>query len=675
MKTDNNSVSHDVDSLVPSSWKLCALVFKAIAEGHLQELESQVLPACEEDILNGSIQDETFSDAVLGLYIEACEDTRRELPTEILSREKPHEALEELRTVAQDIIVWYNKAISFIDETSDYAECFETIADNCIIITELLSEKPNIDNTWSDSKPAPSCFSHAEMRFWHKVIDGTCIEKIEYDDFYHILECSGEIAWFPKEGETETNEVKFIKVIIDEDGNEGTMAQKDYESLQLRPLAGYGMAMYAFELLLLVNRRRVLDEIPNYEVDDEGEEYISGFTTFDLNADWEDKFKKRIVWDDNYNVREDSWKTGYFSTNDPPSSYTSDVKQEDKDRINTICNRKTFEDVVGPAALEGIVAEQVSLNLGYDQYRFIHDNLDTIGQVYIILLQELEYLYDNIDDIIDCFEDKYRAERNHDEFSKLRYELKQSSNDAVNKLYARSLTDSDYSTIHRMLFSRRFYYYEYLWQQPLIVYSELIDQYLQKCIIQDEQLLLVIKRTIEDTPLKQSIEKEKAKASNKEIRKYNAKIAMGSLVDDDGNIVKQSDRIQVVRILIQKQEGERKEFARPRIGWPKFIEKQKHNAIPGKYEIKKDTFVPLIDDNNRFTDIFYDKIGEYARIFLNGIDWTLYDGVFKLDGKELSGEQLKSFIGSNRALYVDLIKDIIKKYEGDTNESFVRISR
>ena len=49
-------------------------MLRAIAEGHLAELEGQILPVCEEDILNRNIQDETFDDAVLGLYIETCSE-------------------------------------------------------------------------------------------------------------------------------------------------------------------------------------------------------------------------------------------------------------------------------------------------------------------------------------------------------------------------------------------------------------------------------------------------------------------------------------------------------------------------------------------------------------------------------------------------------------------------
>lgn len=664
----------DSNSIVPASWKLCALVLRAIAEGHLSEFEKQVLPASEDDMLNGSIQDETFSDAVLGLYIEACEDTRRELPTEIHSLNKPQEALEELRSVAQDIITWYKKALPFIDETSDYAKNFETIADNCSIIIGLLTEKSDRDNEWHDSKKSPSFFSHAKMRSWYNLINGTCVEKMDYDDFYHVLECTGEIEWLPVEEETETSGVSLFEVTIDEDGNKGIMAKKDYEDLQIRPLVGYGMAMYIFELLLLVNRRKNLDEMPNYEVDGDGELYVSGFSTFDLNSSWEDRFKKRIAWDNNYYVREDSWKTGYFSTVNRPSHYTSDVSKEDKARIQSLCKRHSFEDVVGYDALERVVSEQLPPTLGFDQYKYIHDHPEGLDQVYSILVQELEYLYENFDDIVDCFDDKHKVEREHDEYSKWRFELKQSSNEAVNSIYAKSLADSDYSIIHRILFSRRFYSYEYLWQYPSMVYSELIDQYLQKCIIQDEQLLLVIKSALEDTPLKQSIDKEKARVSNKELRIYNAKIALGSLIDDKSNIVKQSDRIKVVRRLMEKQEGEKKEYARPRGGWPKFIEQLKYNTIPVKYEVKGE-WVPLIDCNNRFTRYFYDNIGEFARTFLNGIDWSFFDNVFKLNGENLSGEMLKSFIGSNRGLYVDIIKDIIKKYEGDSDEPFVRISR
>ena len=46
-------------------------MLRAIAEGHLAELEGQILPVCEEDILNRNIQDETFDDADKALaYLE-----------------------------------------------------------------------------------------------------------------------------------------------------------------------------------------------------------------------------------------------------------------------------------------------------------------------------------------------------------------------------------------------------------------------------------------------------------------------------------------------------------------------------------------------------------------------------------------------------------------------------
>ena len=662
------------NSLVPPSWKLCALVFKAIAEGHLSELESQVLPSSEEDILNGSIQDETFSDAVLGLYIELCEDVRRALPTEIRSLDNPRHLLEELREIAQSIIDEYNKALPKIDGTRDYAEYLETIVENCRIIVELLSSKTNEEDgdVWHDSKPQPSCFSHAEMRLWYKIINGNCIEEIDYDDFYHVLECTGEIAWFPKEEETEANGVSFFKVIIDEDGNEGNMAQKDYESVQIKPLSGYGMALYTFELLLVVNRRRVLEEIPNYDVDDDGEMYVSDFTTYDINSDWDDKFKKRIAWDENYNVREDSWKTGYFSSDERPSFFGSDVTKEDRDLLKCLCQRFTFEDIASSDSLPSVLGGAIFTTLGYEQYKFIHDNLKNLEKLHRLLIQELEYLYDNGDDIADCFEDKHIAERSHDEYSKFRYELKQDSNETINNIYTKSLTERDFSTIHRILFSRRFYAYEYLWQQP-VIFSEMVKEYLQKCVVQDETLLLAVKRSLEDSPLQRSLSKMASGKVGRNLRVEEAiqVLREEGVIDEQSNILpivpggKKYKTLDLIRILVGARPSGQKEFARPKGGWKDFITRQKTETVPAN----------LIGRDGKFIEDFYGELWRFDLDFINGIDWNLFNGVFTLKGKPLSGDDLCNVFKNKKEYRTKVIEPLIRKYENETDDSFVRIRK
>ncbi len=653
-KETKDANANQPDSIIPISWKLWVLVFKSIAEGHLTELEKQVLPVCEEDILNGSIQDITFPDAILGLYIESCEDTCRELPTGIYNLERPGDALLAISNTAQEVLSWYKKAIPYIDSSSEYAESFETIAENCRIIIQLIDYKPDKPRNESEFfSDGLRYFSHLDMQPWHRIVVGKCIEDISYDDFSNILNCEGVVNWIEES----------------EDDEDGIICGKDYSDLKLKPIIGYGMAIYAFLQLLLVHRK--LHEYPLESIDDDGEFYVTGVETDD-KYQWADKFESRIDWGDNYSIREDSWKTGYFSSDERPSSIGSEVTKEDRNLLKSLCQRLTFEDIVSSDSLQFVLGGAIFTTLGFEQYKYIHDNLNNLDTLHRLLIQELEYLYDNGDDIADCFEERAHAERQHDDYSKWRYEAKQENNNAIIQLCNKQITGGDIDSIHRILFTRRLYAYEYLWQQP-VIYSEIVKEYLQKCVIQDEVLLLAVKRSLEDTPLQRSLSKM---ASGKVKRNLRVEEAVQVLreegvIDEQSNILpivpggKKYKTLDLIRILVGARPSGQKEFARPKGGWKYFITRQKTETVPAR----------LIGRDGKFIEDFYGELWRFDLDFINGIDWNLFNGVFTLKGKPLSGDDLCNVFKNKKEYRIEVIEPLIRKYENETDDSFVRLRK
>lgn len=654
-----------VSSIVPAGWKLWALLFRAIAEGHLDELEQDINQPVLDYLGEEWSLEASFSDAVRGLFIETCNDTRRALPVEIYDLESPKEALSELKDVANDILYWYEKAQPCIIGDSDEARMFARVADNCRIAVQLLDSKPDDpQDVWEEFCHAWGYFSDMEKRPWFKIVNGKCIELMEYDDFSHALECSGVINW------TE---------YVDDEDDEGVFHEKDYRNIKLSPTKGYGMAVYVFLLLLLTMRSR--KEYPNYEIDENDELFVES-VDYDAVTAWADSFVNRIDWGKDYNMLEDSWKEGYFQSDEYPSFIESGRSSDEMELLSSLSRRPTFEKIVGAEALDHVIAGSLSTEPGFSQYRFLYEKKEELGKLYPLLVRELEYIYQNFDDIVECFYDEENAEKHKNEYSKWRYEMKQCNGKAIDEVYA-GLRKADVDDLHHLFFERSQFAYEYLWQQPLL-HSGMVKQYLQACIVQDEKLLTVIKRKLDDTPLQQAIDKEMARKTGKQdrVEKAKAELRAKGIIDDRDTIRKTdnySKLIDLVRVLISRREDDKKEFARPVRGWKPFIEEEKLKSVPQSDLDENGERVILIDSDNRFTEVFYGLLPKkgynYARLFLNGIDWSLYDDVFRLDGRLLKGEDLKKAIGSRKDLYLDIIKDIIRKYEMMDNDSFARITR
>lgn len=649
--------------MVPASWKLCVLVLKAIAEGYLPKLEKKLSLELPADIISYSkIEKETFSDRLRNLYIELCKEISNELPTEIYSCDSPKEELERLRDTAYEILKWYDKASPHIEWACDYSKYFNLITDNCKIIIKLIECKPDKSSykeEWDIKEAIENCwyFSHLYMRPLHRILNGVCIKDISYDDFYHILECNGICNWIQDDNKSDLNGVT-VNPSIDEDGNSIYIAEKDYSELKITPIEGYGMTMYAFLLLLLVKRQ--IHEYPFSDWDDNGEWNYVGFDTDDELL-WANKFKNRIAWDDYYNIREDSWKEGYCDNRIHLSSICEevmDICKEDKDLMRIICQRYAFDDIVCPDAMALIVDGYNPSTLKFEQYKYIRDNYNNLEKIGYLLIQEIEFLYRHYVDIAECFYNKTKAENLRDNFSKTQFEIRQKTDEAISKLYNKQLKSiKDYLPINRLLMPLRYYSYGYLWQQPLIC-SEMVKDYLQKCILQDETLLLVIKRYLDDATVQRSLSNNVSgsKLRNEEaIRILREK----KIIDEQNNIqqkIKNSKKVdkcyfktrELIRFLVSG------EYVKPIDGWRDHIASIKQSKIP----------LCIINQDGTFSNEFYYKnLDEYVVFFVNGIDWAPFKEKFILNGKTLKEKELSYFLKNKREFASEIMRPILKEYD------------
>lgn len=662
-----------VYDLVPATWKCWALLFKAIANGHLSEFQQQVLPVCEEDILNGYIENTTFEEAIDSLFKETCEDISKELPTNIYSLNHPVEALAGLRFTANEILQWYHKALHLIDGEAEYAASFKQVANNCELIIKLLDCKPDAADDEDEAASMGDYFHMLDLRPLYRIVNGTCLNGISFDVFYNVLNCNSgrqrieitEMIIYNEENGTE--KFKYTK----EDESEPLFAEigTDYSEHKITPHPEYAMALYTFFLLLLYKREWHQDFSEAF--DDNGG-FLPDRITMEDESLWAKSIAPRIDWCDYYHLREDSWKTGYFSSNECPSSYTSGVKGDDRVLLKAICNRYSFEDIFCSDSIETVKEGAFYTNLQFEQYKYIYENQDKLETLHRLLLQELDYLFNNCDDIIDCYYNRYQAERQHDEFSKWRFDAKQHDNESINELYSRQLSDNDYSSLHRLLFARRFYAYEYLWEQPMI-YLEVVRDYLHNCVLQDEALLVAVKRSLEDTPIQRSLSNF---ASNKTKRKLLVEEAIRDLqeqgiIDEQCSILPKKaggtnyKTMDLLRILVGTRPNGQDEYARPRDGWRHLISDIKYSSIP-KF---------LLDDKGKFNDVFYRSINDYDMLFVNGIDWNLYDSIFFLKEKPLSGDELRRIFSNKSDYRQEILLPIIRKYENQSNDSFVRVRK
>lgn len=467
-KSNNTSkfnFKKEIEQFIPTSWKLIDLVFLTIAEGHYNELQDGVIPVDDDGVvLDRKLVDVDFNEAAVTLFIESCQRCSRDLPYELYNIDTPALVLDALRLLAKDILDNYILARPHI-ENNEVLELFDVIRDNCQIILDLIDYKQDIDEYGGYIWNGLQYFSHLDMKPWFRIVNGTCIENVDYDLFSHVLDCAGayDIAY-----------------------EDGRIVTEDYTDGTLTPQINYGMAMYAFIILLMT--KRVASNIDkSWTLDAEGNE------VFD-KAYWAKEFSKRLNWKSEwYYVNEDSWKEAYLSEGSILAP--EGVSDEERMVLEKLLGRSSFNDLLSPSHLDSILHNHTD-SISFNQYRYLHSaSKEELECVLSVIRKELAYLYDNIDCLSDHFMDKDSAE---DEQLSLRlaYEEKKKNNKFIVTQFS-SIPAVSVKAVQRLLFNNHLYFDVYSWNQP-IIYSEIVYEFIKNCIIQEEKLKTFILQSAKD---------------------------------------------------------------------------------------------------------------------------------------------------------------------------------
>lgn len=450
-KTNNRTggkFPKEIDSFIPTSWKLIDLVFKSLAHNHYADYSKSVIPIdCDGVVLDKEFLEVDFAIAVDEVFKDACQSCSKCLPYEIYGIKEQVRVLDALQEVAADIIDNYNRFCGNIPEKEDEVRRkFGIIKDNCVIIKELLSDRmPNVCKEWD----AKSFFLRSDMCRWHGIINGKCIENIEYSVFAQVL-----------------NNI-----------------EEDFACV-LTPLCNYGMAMYAFILLLMIKRYVFATDNQRSNPCEDYEYY---------NRCWAKEFSRRIKWrKDYYCIIEDSWKEYYIT--DECVSAPNNVTEEEKRRLSDFLGRKVFNEIVSEENFE-LILKGYSSEVSFDIYRKIYLlKIEIIKKLYVAVEKELSYLYYNLDAMRELFLDESEAVQQQG-FIKIRSDDRRRNDNAINATYALN-EDIDCKMIHSLFFINAFYPAVYK-DQP-IIYSEIVHEYIKNCIIQAEKIKMILSQKKQD---------------------------------------------------------------------------------------------------------------------------------------------------------------------------------
>lgn len=623
--TEHPVFTEGVNTFVPASWKLWPLVFKGIASGHYDEMNSDLEVGTVPMVDNIS-----FQSSIEQLYFESCCDVRAELPSGFreISGEDRHDVVNALRIVAQDIIDSFSEAKIKLAADCGEMKVFEKVVSNCRIVLSITDEDWDV----SDFEYAEKYryFNSVYVESWHQKVNGVLIEDISYNTFRHVLDCDD---YFDVHN-YETN----------------SLEREDYSSDKITPLAGFGMAMYAF-ILVLMNHRYADDE--PFISDDE----------IHYPEPWEFFFESRIDWKKNgYNLEEDSWKMAYLSLGaDPPKC---DVEQESLDLLFWFCGRSVFREVFSSDNFNDIITSKGPFVVGYDYYHYIHNlQRNELERIYALLRKETDYLYDNIHRIAGCFENWYHAD-SIQKHSKWRFEEKIKNNTHINFLYS-SLDSIHPKTIQRLLYERSGLAYEHLDNQP-IIYSEIVENYIKDCIVHNEKLKLELIRALSECSIRNVGYAPSIRSldGNQSILKACQKLQEARIIDENNNILPKKEGGTYYKTTELTNFLVRNEIVVPSCGWSAFVSDSEDNNSVKWALLSGPEKKECLDEEQHLNEEYYKYyLRKHLKAITKQLDWTEFSELFLLQGEKLKSDRLHYFFTSNNDERARIITNLLRKYD------------
>lgn len=358
--------------------------------------------------------------------------------------------------LAKDISAYYVKARPYITDT-EVLELFDKVDRNCQIITQLINYQRDEDEY--GLRGGMIFFSHYDMEPWYRIVNGVCFESVDYDTFSHVLNCYERYNWM--------DDQEFIH-------------EEDYSGCVLVPELDYGMAIYAFCILLMTKRSFLSPS--DIIWDSSGDE-------MDDKCYWAKKFENRLLWrDDWYFVAENSWKEAYLNDSEG-LTLPEGVGEDEKDLLRQFLGRNVYDAILSPSFLEETLREHPT-EVSYRQYKNIEESSKEENlKLYGALRSELQFLHRNIDILSDHFIDRASADGVRLD-SKRSLEAKDANKRRIADQFMH-LDALDFERTHQLFFYNNLYPDIYSWDQPIIC-SESMHDYVESCILQEERLRMAL---------------------------------------------------------------------------------------------------------------------------------------------------------------------------------------
>lgn len=474
---DTNVVS--VDSFIPHSWKLWALVFEAMASDGLAFKEKKAL-----DVIDGTYVDETsFDEAINALYYESCNRVHREFPVDLYRLSSPEEVLEQLGLLAFRIREAYLDAKTVLASESEVVrKIADKVFDNCGFILNLLRLQRDKNAYVEYQEYYHPSFPEDDYLFLnsyvipiHKCINGRIIDEIDYDLFFRLLNLDLHKVTVDGYDETAGGVTYFVPT---------EEHISDISDRRIIPCTGYGMAMYVLILKLMLLRNIFSSAVPpavyetEYGMVDQPDPY-----------GWANSFSHLIEWkSERYDVLEDRWKDYYF--NEDLSKFHSGISEDDRFLLTSLCKRPTFEFIIARNNVHLLLSPQESTP-GFYEYEFIHSlggNSEDALRLFATLCKEIDFLYSNKKRIEDEFDEEDTCKYEQDR-SKYRHDRKVINNEAISGMFVHE-SPSD-ALVYKILMERSHMGDEYLWNQPIVT-REQVSAYIKACILKDEMMKQIL---------------------------------------------------------------------------------------------------------------------------------------------------------------------------------------
>lgn len=606
------------EALVPTGWKVWALLFRHIADKGLSVLNEMLEAEREwhsDYLVPDQLKDRKFYlyEYLNPLYGFTCNSICGVFRTEKYNKATLLEALKNLDNLAEEILDSYDERLTCLDEDADCAQLVECIAENCRIVRGLY----DVVDIQSDKE---------RLKAIYEIVNGTCIKPMDYN----LFQCAVYYDSFYTFVLDEATLTRF-GITHETDYFEDSVYYR-YDNVKLYPAEGYGMSLYYLFLLLVA-------------VD--GKQFNG----------WRfDEFFKHVDWPDSYRVV-DHWKKNCCHMGSLGISST--VSSEDRAKLAQLCGRPTFEGIIGSSSMEQVLEDKTFAGLEFAQYKFLYDNLGNLDKFKNLLIQELKYLYANLDVLSDCFADyeSIRLSSSHQSEYK----------EFVDHLHDRK-SDLDLVCVTKLLCECEDYCADSSVFELPQVYSDLVERYIHYCALQDEALLAAVKGKLEDTPTIKSPEN-----TNIDIRVREAIEALkeNKIIDEDRNVLlkkengtkyKLSELVYflvkfeyvIPQVWVREKDKETGKYDNvQKIGWEEVLPVWKNFDVP----------VDFLDEDGCILQRKYDNINFVTMLDYLNHAWDPFDGVFSKGGTTLSAADLKGRFRNQKDDYTECLMQIVKEYD------------